>query len=61
MHTLRSRDDLLPPDEDVKGVAIAGVLRVWHGVEGPNLHLHSLFWGEASEASTSKARDCSAS
>ena len=39
MYALRPRDDFFPSDEHVKGVAVAGVLRVRHGVEGPHLHL----------------------
>ena len=42
MHTLRSRDDLLAPDEHIKGVAIPRILRVWHGIERPHLHAHLL-------------------
>lgn len=30
-------DDLLAADEDIKGVAVARVLRVWHRVERPHL------------------------
>jgi len=42
MHTLGSRDDLLAPDEDIKGVAVPRILRVWHGIERPHLHAHLL-------------------
>ena len=39
VHTLCARDDLLPSDENIKGVAIALILRVRHCVEGPDLHV----------------------
>jgi hypothetical protein len=37
VHALRAADDLLPADEHVKAVAVVGVIRAGHRVEGPDL------------------------
>lgn len=42
MYTLPSGDYLLSPEEYVEGVAVARVLGVRHGVEGPRLHISAL-------------------
>ena len=41
MHTLSTRDDLLPSDENIKGVAELGVSRAGHGVKWANLQEHA--------------------